>query len=415
MVSQPPAVGIPLSQLPTTGVHSSNTSPLPQSRGDAESMSSRATCTEMPSLVRASYPAYFVASSGNPNRAGVDVDNDHTQRRGSSTTTAPSLMDSLSTTSINHGQGVPLSSTHVQHCSQRECPTLAGNRHPQVKVHPPPSTTSASLQSDDECYSRDVHVPSIKHHTLTHMATDTGPEEQQHQARLSQGELEAVDQVSTSTTRTTPLLPMREQPDHEPATPPLPVRQRTKPVTSPLPVRQRWLSLPSATPEQQRSSPCVKMEREGTGGSVGGSCREIGTQTLYVESVATQTDLDRKERDNPPTSPGTIGRMNVSSSSPTLTKGSVDSTAMSVGELCATAPSHTQQANTNLSIMDGRPRPGQDISDSHGVPQDFNSDDVLLEELLTASFLLNGQGALVQMRSQGFNSTTKEAELLRLE
>lgn len=399
MVSQPSVTRTPLSQLPTVGV-CSNTLPLPWC--NTELMSSRVTCTEVPSI-HASYPAYFTASSRNPNHTNVNFGNDHTQRGSSTTTVYPSLspMDSLSTTSISHGQGVPLSSTHVQHYSQQE-ECLAGNRHPHIKVDSPSSSdaTSGPLQHGDKCYGREV--PTIEHH-VTHNATCTGPEKQQHQAGVSQSELEVP--ISTSTTC------------------------RTEPTTPPLPVRQHWLSLPSATPEQ-RSSPCDrKMKREGNllqkkaDSGVGGSCREIGTQTLYVESVSTQTDLDGEKRDQPPTSSAIIGQMNVSSSSPTLTKGSVDSTAMSVGDLHAIAPSDSPQPNTKLSITERtpRPRPDQGINGSHSAPQDFNqlnSEDTLMEELLTASFLLNSQGALAvgsQAGSHGSSSTSKEAELLRLE
>ena len=393
MVSQPSVTRTPLSQLPTVGAHSNNFLPLP--RCDVESMSSRVTCTEVPSI-HASCPAYFTVSSRNPNHTNINFGSDRTQRGSNTGTLYPSLSP-LSTTSISHGQGVPLSSTHVQHYSQQEC--LAGNRHPHVKVDPPSCSdaTSGPLQCGDECYGREV--PTIKHH-VTHSATHAGPEKQQHQTRVSQTELEAP--TSSSTTR-------------------------TEPTTPPLPARRHWLSLPSATPEQC-SSPCDKTKGEGNlfqkeDSSVGGSCREVGTQTLYVESVATQTDLDGEERDNTPTSSAIIGQMNVSSSSPTLTKGSVDSTAMSMGDLHATTPSGTPQPNTKLSITEHtpRPRPDPSISDSHSVPRDFNqlnSEDVLLEELLTASFLLNGQEALAvrgQTRSHGSSSTSKDTELLRLE
>ena len=331
-------------------------------------------------------------------------------------------MDSLSTMSISHGQGAPLSSTHVQHYTsnysqQEEC-QAHDNRHPHVKVRvDPPSPSSEAtitthrsgpLQHGGEGYGHEVHVPTIKHHMSTHSATHstcTGPEKQkQHQARASQHEVNnivaPVDQVNTSTCTT--IRP-------EPTTP------------LPIPAMQRWLSLPSATPEQ-RPSPCNKTRRkrevgkeEDEDGSVDGSCREVGTQTMCVESVATQTDLDDgggEVRDNPPpptcTCPAiTEQMMSVSSSSPTLTKGIVDSTAMSVGERHTTTPSGgTSQANTKLSVTERTPRPGQGISDSRRVRQDLNSDDI--------SFLLNCQGALDgvgQTGSQEFSSISNEAKL----
>lgn len=434
MVSQPPAVitrRTPLSQLhvhvPTVGAHSNNTLPLPRAHCGAESMSSRATCTDQVPSMEASYPAYFTASSRKPHSttqaSGGNFGSNHTQSsrrrgRGSSITTTTAypptnpMMDSLSTTSISHGQGAPLSSTrvhaHYSSSQQQKCLACSGHPHVEVEVHPPShassnaDSTSGPLQHGSECYGQEV--PTIGHRILlTHNATHigTGTDQQQLQTRPPRSEPEVlVDQISTSTTRT------------------------TKPTTPPPSVRQHWLSLPSATPEQC-SSPSDKTKREGNSsrkedGIVGGSCREISTQTLYVESVATQTDLDGKEHDNPPTSPVIVGQTNVSScySPPTLTKGSVDSTAVSMGDLHTTAPSKSEipQANPKLSIIEHTtPRPAQGISDSHKVPRDFNSDDVLLNELLTASILLNGQGAYIgggQTDSQGSTSTSKEAELL---
>ena len=283
---------------------------------------------------------------------------------------------------------------------------------PSVSSDTAATYRSGPLQHGGEGYGHEIHVPIIKQHmSTTHSATHstyTGPEKQQHweQVRASQRELVApVDQVNTSTTTTRP----------EPTTP--------VPLAIAPPERQHWLSLPSATPEQ-RPSPCDKTRRkreaenskeEDKDGGVDGSCREIGTQTMCVESVATQTDLNDGEgeiRDHPPppptsTCPAVTEWMSVSSSSPTLTKGSVDSTAMSVGDLHATAPSGgTSQANTKLSVTEHTPGPGQGTSDSsHGARQDLNSDDI--------SFLLNCQGALDgvgQTGSQEFSSISNEAK-----
>ena len=423
---QPPASRTPLLQQPTVGAHS-NALPLPQACCDSELTSSRVTCAEVPSLC-ASYPAYFTPSnsSRNSNHSGINFGNHHTQGSGSSTTTTstayPShaMMDSLSTTSISQGQGAPLSSTHVQHYtsnySQQQEYQAGGDRHPYIKVHnmDPPSVSSdttatyrsGALQHGGEGYGHEVHVPTIKHHmSTTHSATHstyTGPEKQQEQVRASQHELVApVDQVNTSSTTTRP----------EPTTP--------VPLAIAPPERQHWLSLPSATPEQ-RPSPCDKTRRkreaekeEDKDGGVDGSCREIGTQTMCVESVATQTDLNdgggvECDHTRPPTCtcPAVTERMSVSSNSPTLTKGSIDSTAMSVGDLHATTPSGgTSQANTKQSVTERTPGPGQGISDSHRARQDLNSDDI--------SFLLNCQGALDgvgQTGSHEFSSISNEAK-----
>ena len=364
----------PLSTLAAAGVHNS-TATLPQYV--TESMSSSGT--GFPSSIRASYPAYFTASSRNPNQNSINFNNDHIQRA-STAYPPPNLMESLSTTSIS--QGVPLSSTHVQH---QEC--QAGNGPLHVKADPPSSNNAMTIQNGGKCYSREV--PIVEHHG-TH---NTNLEEQQYQVSVPlKGEQEAPADKATT-------------------------MARTELATPPAPVRQRWLSLPSATPEQC-CSPCDKIKKDGTlflkqDGSLSGSCREIGTQTLCVESIATQTD--REEHDNPPTSPEIRGRINVSSSSPTLTKESVDSTAMSVGDLHKTAPSNT---DTPQAIVNRYSQEHQNQGNNDDSPHlDQSNSEVLLEELLTASLLLNGQGAVAggQTESQGYSSTSKEAELLRLE
>ena len=385
MVSQPPILATSLSQLPQRE-HSTFPTfpPLHHSRHDTVSKSSRTI--PLPSI-QASYPAYFTASSNTTTCNYASVSNDHTQR--GSIANPPTLMESLSTTSIN--QGVPLSSTHVQHSQQELC---LGNRPPCMKVDPPSSLNCAMTGRGGDCCSQEI--PSIVH-LVAHNDT-TGPEQQYHQARLSpkQGEQTSIDKVNT-TAKT------------EPATPPIPV-----------PMRQHWLSLPSATPEQHSSlREGISLQKDDD--SVGGNCREIGTQTLYVESVATQTDLDGEERDNPPTSPAIRRLTNVLSSSPSLTKRIVDSTAMSTGDLHTTTPSDTPQANVKPSFRDSlecTPKQDQGSYDGHRAPVDLNqlnSEDVLLEELLTTSFLLNGQGVLAgdltgSQESTEFRSTSKEAE-----
>ena len=375
VVSQTSVTRIPLSKPTAAGVHNSSTA-LPQYD---ESMSSSGT--GLPSI-QASYPAYFAASSRNPNHAGINLSSDHTQM-GSSTSTAyppPNLMESLSTTSIS--QGVPLSSTHVQHYSQQECQDR--DRPPHVKADPPSSSNAATIhvQNGGKCYNQEE--PNIEWHRTQN---DTGPEDQQYQVSVA-------------------LKCEQEAPADQAA-----ILSKTEQATPPAPVRQHWLSLPSATPEQH-SSPCDKVKRDGNWGS----SREIGTQTLCVESVATQTD--RKEHDSPPTSSTIIEHSCVLSGSPTLTKESVDSTAMSVGDLHTTAPSDidTSQAKFKSNLRYSEEHQNQDDS-LHLEP---NSEDILLQELLTTSFLLNSQGTCAlaggQSDSQGFSSSTsKEAELLRLE
>ena len=388
--SQLTSLAMPLSRLPGT----QNTIPPLEhhSQWDTGLMSSRTTGL---SSTLASYPACFTNSP--KHRADVRSNHLHPQREGTMVVfpPSPSLMvqESLSTTTVSQGNGVPLSSTHVQYPSTNHGSTMETSPS-RVKADPPKSigamSSTRNLQSGGECCGEGASSG----------VTHSGRGLEQH-TQMTPPQTERVplaDKViNAACTRS------------EPATPPIPI-----------PARRQWLSLPSATPEQRMSS-CDETRKDVRSlqmedGSVGASRRHVGTQTLYVESVATQTDLNGEERDNtPPT--GTVPTKYVLSSSPTLHKGGIDPTALSVGDLYQTAPLHANASDT----LEHPPSEQNQTTDKHNCsPQKLDSEDDLLKELLAASFLLNSQEALAvggpsSSHAHTFNGTSKETNLLTFE
>ena len=322
------------------------------------------------------------ALSTSANSTGVGEDQVHRRSRGCSL----SLSESLSTTTVD--QGMPLSSTQVQH-SQQDRPTRVSQTSEVPVEHTvlPPDNGSS-------------HGGSTRLHPSQLNPGRTNPE--QHQANLLQGGQTLRDVTNNG--------------------------GRSEPV-SPPPTTHHWLSLPSATPSQhsphnsrQRDVSLQKKENSTE------SCREIGTQTLYVESIATQTDDGDEDKRLDPT---TKGSMDVPSSSLTATEQSVDSVAMSVGDLRApsamTLGSLDKPHSRDLfevALNQCHSTELDNAYDGHSGPDCGRSseDEILLEELFTAD-LLNTQGTLnggLQLSSSSrpsadLSTTSKREELLTFE
>lgn len=275
----------------------------------------------------------------------------------------PSLMESLSVTTVN--QGFPLSSTYVHH-SQQE------SRHQQNLPEMSLTTRGPKLLDGVSLFTPGFVDDSSHDHKVSH----------------SEGYPAGVTQhahVLGDRTNHPNMAELLSSPTHAAA--------------------PTWHSLPSATPDERKGIRLMAKEQS----CLSESCKEVGTQTLNVDTVATQTDnidkysdhvmkeLDRVTRESVETSPST----------PVLTEKSIASSAMSMGDL---APSVIRKP---LPLE----HPTED--DNHS-PQELSQSSLdeitLIEELLATSELSSCPAGLSgrlwnSQQSAVISSTSKGMEV----
>ena len=295
--------------------------------------------------MRVAYPTSFTES------LSTATDKEQAQQR--SMIYPQSLTDSFSITTVN--QGAPLSSTRVQ----QECqagPAFQEACHKALQVSgdskPTPSWGQGHMTLNNASHTED------RTHNLT---METNTRDKTHQVDIA-----------------------------EPVSPP---KQASI---------QPWLSLPVATPDKTSSHNEKKREVLFHEEQSGGSRREIGTQTLRVESVSTQTDNEDKRNLSNPVIKQT---MDAASTSPTPTKGGTEPAAVSVGDMSlpsATAD-NTPQIESSYEHTCGQVRTSsrgrqetENRTEGHtyATPELSQDEVVLVEELLSTSELLSNHSEL---------------------
>lgn len=294
-----------------------------------------------------------------------------------SKTYPPSVTDSLCTTTIEHC--APFSSTHIQNSQLL----------PKKKFqHRDGSTTPI--------FDGSSHMTSSVLDQLNHGCHVTCTENES--AALKHEVNPLVDKTNKLTSTLSVSTP--------------PKRTDTQP----------WLSLPSATPEEhsfhgERTDILFQNKQNEE------SCREIGTQTPNVESVATQTDIEDKRK---PVVPLIKESVNVSSSSPSLTKSNIaTSMAMKVGDQLVTVSSDAAPSEVLITSKPGQEDGASDGAASrhqhgdHELSQGSSDETLLIEELRT-SLLLNGRSELsgrsgISQTSADLGTSSRKTETSLLE
>lgn len=276
-----------------------------------------------------------------------------------SMTYPPSL---LSTTTVN--QGFPLSSTHMQ-CPQQEC------------RHQPNSTDADPIVLHDcTCPTSNddakMIIPGVVNNPEhDHKGSHSRDYQASHRPKI------LGDRTNHTSVAGSLLTP-------------------TKAAAS------RWLSLPSALPDEN------SLMQNGQSGRHG-SCVEVGTQTLMVETVGTQTDnMDEHEPEHVIYEPDHVTKepLHMSCGPSDLPKKGVDSKAVSVTE--------------PLSATTGTFQPLGHTGEGHHDPIGFvqcSDKDTSMEELLATSDLLNNHlGLSVRLsgsqQSVDFISASKNQSMM---